>query len=464
MTCRAIPAKLRAADREAMDYVQITPRQREEMLRAVGAAGINDLLQPLVRGSRGSHSKLNLPPALDEMSLRAHVESLAVKNVTVRDKTCFLGAGAYDHYIPAVVDALASKAEFLTAYSPYQPEASQGALQAFFEFQTMLCQLTGMDVATISLYDGANAAAEAAVMAVHATGKREVLVSEGVHPHWRAVLRARLSDESLARYAETPLKDGHVDTNELEDELDEDTAAIVCQSPNFLGNVEPIETITKFVHANESLMIQAFNPLSLGLLKHPGEMDVDIAVAEGQPLGIPLSYGGPYLGLLAAKSQLVRKMPGHVVGQTVDAAGDRAFCLTLQAREQHVRRDKANSYISTNEGLLAIRAGVYIAALGPAGLRATAQCCHNKAAYLVSQLESRGIRRAFPGRTFFNEVLVRLNEPVKDALARAHAAGMLAGYSVAEYFPQLADCLLIAVTEKRTRAEIDKLVEILTKR
>jgi glycine dehydrogenase subunit 1 len=446
-----------------VDYVQITPRQRDEMLRAVGAAGIDDLLRPLRASVVEPTKPLDLPPALDEMSLRAHVSQLAAQNVTVRQKTCFLGAGAYDHFIPAVVDALANKAEFLTAYSPYQPEASQGALQAFFEFQTMLCQLTGMEVASVSLYDGAHALAEAAVMALNATGKQEVIVSAGVNPRYREVIRGRLA-ELPARYTEIPLKDGVVDTMELEDELEDDTAAIVVQSPNYLGHVERVETVTKFAHANESLMIQAFNPLSLGVLKHPGEMDVDVAVAEGQPLGIPLSYGGPYLGLLASRMKYVRKVPGHIVGQTTDAAGRRAFCLTLQAREQHVRRDKANSNVSTNEGLLALRAAIYLAAMGPAGLREVAQLCHNKAAYLVAQLAARGVHRRFPDRPYFNEVLVRLAEPVDAVIRRADDAGILAGVPVGEHYPQFADCLLVAVTERRTREEIDRLVDVLAGR
>ena len=445
-----------------MDYVQITARQRAEMLRAVGAAGIDDLLRPLFGNApRPVPEPLELPPALDEMSLRAHVESLAARNVTTGDKTCFLGAGAYDHFIPAVVDAVVSRAEFLTAYSPYQPEASQGALQAFFEWQTMLCQLTGMEVATVSLYDGAHALCEAAVMALNITGKFEVIVSEGVHPHYRDALRNRVAGMPGVRCTVVPLKDGVMDTRELEGELEDDTAAIIAQSPNFLGVVERVDTITKFAHANDSLMIQVFNPLSLGLLKHPGEMDVDIAVGEGQPLGIPLDFGGPYLGLLAAKMRYARKMPGHIVGQTTDAAGSRAFCLTLQGREQHVRREKANSNVSTNEGLMALRAAVYLAAMGPQGVREVAQLCHSKTAYLVQQLESRGIARRHADRPFFNELLVRLNEPVRDAIARADAAGILAGYPVGEHFPDLGDCLLIATTEQRTRAEIDRLVEVL---
>ena len=306
-----------------MDYVQITPKQREEMLKAVGARSIDDLLKQVPQEFR-LDEPLDLPPALDEHSLRKHLSELAAQNNSADDKVCFLGAGVYDHFIPSVVDFLAMKGEFLTAYTPYQAEASQGSLQAFFEFQTMICQLTGMEVANASLYEGATALAEAAIMALNVTGKREIIVSEGVHPHYRQVLKTYLSDLP-ARYTEMPLKNGVLDTQELESELEPDTAAIICQSPNFLGHIERVETTTKFAHANESLMIQAFNPLSLGLLKHPGEMGVDIAVGEGQPLGIPLQFGGPYLGLFATKMQYVRKMPGRLVGQTVDADGKRAL-------------------------------------------------------------------------------------------------------------------------------------------
>ena len=352
------------------------------------------------------------------------------------------------------------KAEFLTAYTPYQAEASQGALQAFFEFQTMVCQLTGLEVSNASLYEGATALAEAALMALNVTGKREVIVSQGVHPHYREVLKTYLSDLP-AIYREIPLKNGVIDTVELEDELDQDTAAVICQSPNFLGHIERVDTITKFTHANQSLMIQAFNPASLGLLKKPGEMDVDIAVAEGQPLGIPLQFGGPYLGLFAAKQQFVRKMPGRLVGQTTDADGKRAFCLTLQTREQHIRREKATSNVCTNQGLLALRASVYMAAMGPAGLRQAAQLCHNKAVYLCEQLKKAGIERRFPTQAYFNELLVKLSRPVEDAQRDASGAGIAAGYAIGRDYPELSDCLLIAVTEKRTREEIDRLVDVL---
>jgi glycine dehydrogenase subunit 1 len=442
-----------------MDYVQITPKQREEMLKAVGAGSMDDLLKQIPADFR-LDEPLNLPPALDELSLRRHLSELAAQDNPSDDKVCFLGAGAYDHFIPSVVDFLAMKGEFLTAYTPYQAEASQGSLQAFFEFQTMICQLTGMEVSNASLYEGATALAEAAMMALNVTGKREIIISEGVHPHYRQVLKTYLADLP-ARYNEIPLKNGVIDTQQLESDLEADTAAIVCQSPNFLGHIERVETITKFAHANESLMIQAFNPLSLGLLKHPGEMGVDIAVGEGQPLGIPLQFGGPYLGLFATKMQYVRKMPGRLVGQTVDAEGKRAFCLTLQTREQHIRREKATSNVCTNQGLLALRASVYLAAMGPAGLKQAAQLCYDKTHYLVDRLKHAGIQRKYPQQPFFNEVLVQLDRPVEEVLDEAGRAGILAGYAMGRDYPELSDCLLIAVTEKRTKAEIDRLVELL---
>jgi glycine dehydrogenase subunit 1 len=442
-----------------MDYVQITTRQRDEMLKAVGASGMDDLLKQVPDELRLDRP-LDLPPGMDELTLRNHLSELANQNQSAGQKTCFLGAGVYDHFIPTVVDHLAMKAEFLTAYTPYQAEASQGSLQAFFEFQTMVCQLTGMEVANASLYEGATALAEAALMALNVTGKREIIVSEGVHPQYRQVLRTYLSDLP-AIYTEIPLKNGIVDTQELENELDADTAAIICQSPNFLGHLERVPTIAKFARANESLMIQCFNPISLGLLKRPGEMDVDIAVAEGQPLGIPLQFGGPYLGLFACRQQYMRKMPGRLVGQTTDSEGRRAFCLTLQTREQHIRREKATSNVCTNQGLLALRASVFMAAMGPNGLRQAAQLCHNKAAYLASRLADAGLSLRYPNQPYFNEILVRLRKPVNEILSAADRAGIIAGYPVGRDYPDLSDCLLIATTEKRTKAEIDALVRVL---
>ncbi len=438
-----------------MNYVQITPRQREEMLKTVGASGMDDLLRQVPQSVR-LRGDLKLPAAMDELTLRRHLAQLAGLNNSITDKVCFLGAGAYDHFIPTVVDHLAMKGEFLTAYTPYQAEASQGSLQAFFEFQTMVCQLTGLDASNASLYEGATALAEAVMMALAVTGKREVVVSRGVHPHYRQVLQTYLADLP-AFYTEVGLKNGCTDIQFLEDELEEDTACVVVQSPNFLGHIERVDTITKFAHANQSLSIQAFNPISLGLLKHPGELDVDIAAGEGQPLGIPLQFGGPYLGLFACKAQYMRKMPGRLVGQTVDNQGRRAFCLTLQTREQHIRREKATSNVCTNQGLMALRASVYMAAMGPEGLKEVAQLCHDNAAYFAAEAPKRGAKLKFPGQSFFNEVLVEVRD-IGGFLQRAKSAGMLAGYNVSAEYPEFPDGLLVAFTEKRTKRQIDALL------
>ena len=313
----------------------------------------------------------------------------------------------------------------------------------------------------VTLYEGATALSEAALLAIHSTGKRQLLVSAGVHPHYRRVLRTYVSDLPVT-YREIPLADGVTDPAALDALITRDTAAVIVQSPNFLGHIEDVAASAQKAHAVEGLCVQAYNPLSVGLLKRPGDLDVDVAVADGQPLGIPLQFGGPYLGLFSARSAFMRKMPGRLVGQTVDLQGRRAFCLTLQTREQHIRREKATSNVCTNQGLLALRASVYMATMGPQGLRQAATLCHDKAAYLADRLAAAGIHLRHPGRPFFNEILVRLSRPVTDIMQRASAAGILPGYDIGREYPEFSDCLLIAVTEKRTRGEIDRLVEVLS--
>ncbi len=441
-----------------MDYIQITPQQREKMLSAVGAASIEDLLKQVPDELR-LKGDLNLPQAMDELTLQRHLSQLAAANRPAGQKVCFLGAGAYDHFIPTVVDSLAGQSEFVTAYTPYQAEASQGALQAFFEFQTMVCQLTGMEVANASLYEGATASAEAVLMAINITGKRRVLVSRGVHPHYRQVLKTYLSDLP-AEYVEIALKDGVTDPSALAAALIDDTACVVVQSPNFLGLLEKVDTLAAPVQQHGGLAIQIFSPISLGIIKGPGALKTDIAVAEGQPLGIPLSYGGPYLGIFATRMTHVRRMPGRLVGQTTDIDGKRAFCLTLQTREQHIRREKATSNVCTNQGLMALRAAIYLAAMGPAGIREVAQACHDKAAYFAQQAKSAGLKCRFAGE-FFNEVLVQLPGGIEKAQAAAATANILPGYAVGADYSELSDCLLLAFTEKRTRQEIDQLVQAL---
>jgi glycine cleavage system P protein (glycine dehydrogenase) subunit 1 len=442
-----------------MDYTQITPQQREAMLKAVGAASMEDLLKQFPAELRMKRP-LDLPQAMDELTLHSHLCELAEKNAPASSKVCFLGAGAYDHFIPTAVDALASKGEFVTAYTPYQAEASQGSLQAFFEFQTMICQLAGMDIANASLYEGATALAEAVLMACNASGKRQILLSRGVSPDYRRVLQTYLSDLPLT-LVEVDLAEGVTDLAKLKAALTPDTAAVVLQSPNFLGLLEDVPQASAIAHGAGTSLVQAFNPISVGILKRPGDLGADIAIAEGQPLGIPLSFGGPYLGLFAAKQQFLRRMPGRLVGQTVDADGNRAFCLTLQTREQHIRREKATSNVCTNQGLMALRTSVYMAAMGPQGLKQVAQLCHNKAAYFAALAQGKGLSLKYPGQPFFNEVLVELKSPAGQVLRQASDAGVLAGYEIGRDYAELGDCLLVAFTEKRTRAQISRLVEVL---
>jgi glycine dehydrogenase subunit 1 len=439
-----------------MDYTQLTPSQREAMLKRVGAGSIEDLLKQVPAELRLKRP-LEVPAAMDEMTLRGHLAALASRNRA--DKVCFLGAGAYEHFIPSLVDDLASKSEFVTAYTPYQAEASQGSLQAFFEFQTLVCRLTGMDVANASLYEGATATAEGVMMALSTTGKRRVLVSRALHPDYRRVLATYLSDLP-AEYVELPLAEGVTDLAVAEREANGDTACIVLASPNFLGQLERVERAAAIAKKHGALTLHVFNPISLGMLKRPGDLGADVATGEGQPLGIPLAYGGPYLGLFATRSAHMRRMPGRLVGQTVDAEGKRAFCLTLQTREQHIRREKATSNVCTNQGLLALRAAIYMATMGPQGLREVATLCHDKAAYFAREAQGRGLKLRFAGE-FFNEVVVELGTGAAAKLQRASEAGVAAGYLLEQDYPELAGCLLVAFTEMRTRDEIDQLVNLL---
>jgi glycine dehydrogenase subunit 1 len=371
---------------------------------------------------------------------------------------CFLGGGSYDHFIPAVVDAVAGRSEYYTAYTPYQAEASQGSLQAFFEYQTLVCQLTGLDVANASLYDGGSAVAEAVLMALGVSPKRhKVLVADSVHPEFRLSLATYLANLD-AEVTTMPGPQGFLNPDDLKQAVDDQTLCVVVQHPNFFGTLEEVETLAAVAHAKGALFIVSFDPISLGLLKRPGQYGADIAVAEGQCLGNPMVYGGPYLGILACREEYVRKMPGRLVGQTVDRNGKRCFVLTLQTREQHIRREKATSNICTNQGLFALRAAVYLAALGPKGLQETASLCARKAHYAAEQLASlAGIRLRFP-RPFFKEFTIRIEGNAPAILERLREAGFHAGLHLGRWYPMLGDCISVAVTEKRTRAEIDRLV------
>jgi glycine dehydrogenase subunit 1 len=444
-------------------YTLNTAADRQALLDAVGADSFDDLLRaipPAVRLRR----PLDLPPALAEQELTRLLQGLAAKNANADTHACFLGGGAYDHFIPAVVDAIAGRGEYYTAYTPYQAEASQGTLQVGFEYQTMVCQLTGLDVANASLYDGGSAAAESVLMAINVTGRSgQVVVAESVHPEYRQTLATYLADLGT-KIVTVPTPHGFLDPDDVKKAVNEQTACVLVQHPNFFGSLEEVEAIGRAAKANGALFVVSFDPISVGLLKRPGDYGADIAIAEGQCLGNYLMYGGPYLGILACRSEFVRKIPGRLVGQTVDRRGNRCWVLTLQTREQHIRREKATSNICTNQGLLALRATVYLASLGPQGLMETAELCARKAHYAADQLTKiPGVKLAFD-RPFFKEFTVRLPGDVKALLAGLVEDGYLAGLPLGRYCPTLADCVSVAVTEKRTKAEIDGLAAAIENR
>ena len=443
-----------------MSYVLNTPDDQRDMLRSIGAASVDELFAGIPSELRLGRP-LAVPPALTEIELTAHLQHLAARNRPAGDAVCFLGGGAYDHFVPAVVDAVASRSEFYTAYTPYQAEASQGSLQAFFEFQTLICQLTGLDVANASLYEGGSAVAEAVLMAMTVTGRHgKIVVAGSVHPEYRTTLATYLAN--LEPKIETlPTPGGFLDPDDLAKAVDDTTSCVVVQHPNFFGGLEEVEALAAAAHAKGALFVVSFDPVSLGLLKRPGEYGADIAVAEGQGLGTPLSYGGPYLGLLACRGQFVRKMPGRLVGQTIDRRGKRCWVLTLQTREQHIRREKATSNICTNQGLLALRAAVHLAALGPQGLKETAELCTRKAHYAAERLaQLAGVRLRFD-RPFFKEFTLQLPAAVPGVLQRLLAEGYHAGLPLGRWYPDLTDSVSVAVTEKRTRGEIEGLAAAL---
>lgn len=439
-----------------MAYTLLTSDDRQAMLKAVGASSLEDLLKQIPTDIR-LRRRLDIPDQLSEQELSSLIGSLAAKNKNTDNAVCFLGGGAYDHFVPSVVDAVASRSEYYTAYTPYQAEASQGSLQIGFEFQTLICQLTGMDVANASLYDGGTAVAEAVLMSRAVTERSEkVVVAESVHPEYRQTLATYLTNLGT-KMVTVPTPRGFLDPDDLKKHVDASTAAVVVQHPNFFGCLEEVEAIAKTAKAAGAMFVVSFDPISLGLLKRPGDYGADIAVAEGQCLGNYLTFGGPYLGLLACREEFVRKMPGRLVGQTTDRRGNRCWVLTLQTREQHIRREKATSNICTNQALLALRAAVYLTALGPQGLRETAELCARKAHYAAERLtQTANLGLAFD-RPFFKEFVVQVPGDVENLLDRLAEQGILAGVPLSRYEQSWKDRLLVAVTEKRSRSEIDGL-------
>jgi glycine dehydrogenase subunit 1 len=443
-----------------LSYVLNTPADQKAMLAAIGAGSIAELFQAIPEKLRLDHL-LRVPPALSEMELQQHTEELAGRNASIDRAVCFLGGGSYDHFIPAVVDAVAGRSEYYTAYTPYQAEASQGSLQAFYEYQTLICQLTQLDVANASLYEGGSAVAESVLMAMSIHPKKnKVLIAESVHPEYRQTLATYAANLPI-QVVTLPTPDGFLDPDQLKKSIDDQTLCVIVQHPNFFGCLEETDAIGRLCKERGALYVVSFDPISLGLLKRPGQYGADIAVAEGQSLGNPMVFGGPVLGIMACREEFVRKIPGRLVGQTTDRAGKRCWVLTLQTREQHIRREKATSNICTNQGLFALRAAVYLTALGPQGLRETADLCLRKAHYLADELKKLpGVAMAF-ARPFFKEFTINVPANPAVVLEKMLKAGYLAGLALGRWHPGLKSAISVAVTEKRTRAELDGYVSAL---
>ncbi len=443
-----------------MDYVSNTDEQLQEMLDAIGVESFEALLTDIPRALRASG--LQVAPGLSEAEIVTQFLALSTKNRSLDQLCSYLGAGMYDHFIPSAVDALASRGEFATAYTPYQAEASQGTLQVIYEYQTMICELTGLEVANASLYDGASAMAEAALLTTRVAGRQRLLVSEAIHPEYRQVLRTYAAGSGVI-IEEVPAPSGITKPSALHERLRDDVAGIVIQSPNFFGCVEPMAEQSALAHARGALVVAVTYPVALGVIAPPGACGADIAVGEAQCLGNPISYGGPTLGFFATTQALVRKMPGRIAGCTVDAQGRRGFVLTLQAREQHIRREKATSNVCTNQGLLALRATIHLSLLGPRGLRELAELNTQRAHALAqrwSRLPNWSLRFAQP---YFNEFAVQWKGKLPLAEVQRHLLthDILGGVGLGRWYPSMKDTLLVCVTETKTPEQLDQTIEAL---
>ncbi|WP_066255302.1 aminomethyl-transferring glycine dehydrogenase subunit GcvPA [Neobacillus drentensis] len=438
-------------------YLPDTKQDQEEMLAFLNISSIDELFEDIPAEIQ-LKGDLNIPKAVSEPLLLKKMNQLASKNKNANHYPTFLGAGTYDHYIPSVVDHMISRSEFYTAYTPYQPEISQGELQAIFEFQTMVCELTGMDVANSSMYDGFTSLAEAASLAVASTRRSKVLVSKAVHPESRAILNTVAEGQGYI-VEDVNLTDDETSLVKLQGQIDKNTAAVIVQYPNFFGSIEDLAEIKHIADTKGAMLIVSANPLALALLQAPGKLGADIVVGDMQPLGIPMSFGGPHCGYFAVSKKFMRKIPGRIVGQTTDEKGQRGFVLTLQAREQHIRRDKASSNICSNQALNALASAVCMSALGKQGIRQMAQLNIEKADYMAKSLDKKGfpiINKA----PFFNEFVVKLPRPVKEVNTKLLEAGIIGGFDLGTDY-DLENQMLLAVTEQRTKEEIDQFIEVL---
>lgn len=442
-----------------MNYVPHTAKDRQEMLEAMGKSSVEELFHDIPSELR-VQGELPIDGGLSEIELRRLLGGLANKNQSLDEFVSFLGAGVYEHYIPAFVDQLLLRSEFYTAYTPYQPEISQGTLQNIYEFQSAICELTGMDVANASMYDGASALAEAAVMASEQTRRKQFVISNAVHPEYRETVKTYTETQNLEGLS-LAYQDGLTDLEAAKAAITDKTAALIVQYPNFFGNVEDLKALAEVAHEKGALLVVAVaDPVALGILEAPGNLGADIVVGEGQSFGNPMSFGGPHVGFFAAREKYVRRMPGRIVGVTVDTRGQRAFVLTLQAREQHIRREKATSNICSNQALNALAVNMALSALGKHGLQQMANQCLQKAHYAFEKLTAiPGVEVAFPGKSFFKEFVIKLPknpEEINQALLKDKIIG---GLPLKGFYLELDNAVLVCVTELRTKEEIDLLAD-----
>lgn len=438
-----------------MNFIPHTEEERQEMLKVIGVEAIDDLFNDIPANVQMKRP-LDIPGPMSEFEVIKHMQELSGKNANSNEYVSFLGAGSYDHFTPSAINHMLLRSEFYTAYTPYQPEISQGTLMAIFEYQTLICELTGMEATNASMYDGATAMAEAALMACESQRKKKIVISSTVHPEYREVLKTYTEGQSV-EVVEVPFKNGVTDLDSLAQLVDDNTAGVIIQHPNFFGALEKVAEVGELVHSKGGLFITVVDPISLALLKAPASYGADIVVGEAQSLGNPVSFGGPQLGFFACSGKLIRRMPGRIVGQTLDNRGQRAFVLTLQAREQHIRREKATSNICSNEALCALAATIYLTMLGKKGLVEVARQCLMKTNYLKEQLKGAGFIPAFDA-PFFKEFVVKTSLPVQEVNQKLLKQKIIGGLDLSRFYSQLANHMLLCVTEKRTQQEMGDLV------
>ena len=451
------PTKPTSAVSSPVTFVPLTESERSQMLKTLGLPNVDALFDVIPATIR--FPEIPIGPALTELEAVNLVEGLAGRNEPASAVPSFLGAGAYRHFIPSAIGTIASRGEFATSYTPYQPEVSQGTLQVLFEFQSAICDLTAMEVTNASVYDGATAMAEAALMAMRLTGRERVVVSGSVHPHYREVLQAYTRPRGVELETTGVTLDELIQETDLVDAVatGSPAACVIVSQPTFFGEIRDLSYLVQVAHSAGALVIEVYNPTSLAILKPPGEWGADIAVGEGQPLGVPLSFGGPYVGLMSCRQDLIRQLPGRIVGAATDGQGRGGYVLTLQAREQHIRREKATSNICTSQGLIALMATVYLTLLGPVGLRSVAESCAQTARYAADQLGGiRGVEVVTP-RPFFHEFAIRTPLPAAALSRRLAERHIIGGYDLGRSYPELGDCTLVCCTEMTTRGQIDLL-------